>query len=187
MPSVRSTPWPAPIRNRPSGAVRDGIEYADFPTVEWTLYTSRTPGADTPILENIQSLDMTLAAGRDGEFLLHHNVGSPANGNDYGPLETPLGANATKQLGGGRASDQYRHVVFQCGVARRRADRGRRLAGTMGRRVARDEARGLHLQAGQELTHFKLLPGEEVRTPLIVLQFWKAATGSLRRTSGGAG
>ncbi|MBN1345321.1 MAG: alpha-galactosidase, partial [Phycisphaerae bacterium] len=27
--------------------------------------------------------------------------------------------------------------------------------------------------AGQELTHFKLLPGEEVRTPLIVLQFWK--------------
>src|SRR5439155_948821 len=25
----------------------------------------------------------------------------------------------------------------------------------------------------QELTHFKLLPGEEVRSPLIVLQFWK--------------
>ena len=28
-------------------------------------------------------------------------------------------------------------------------------------------------RAGQELTHFKLLPGEEVRSPLIVLQFWK--------------
>ena len=37
----------------------------------------------------------------------------------------------------------------------------------------RDDARGLHLRAGQELTHFKLLPGEEVRSPLIVLQFWK--------------
>ena len=31
----------------------------------------------------------------------------------------------------------------------------------------------MRVQAGQELTHFKLLPGEEVRTPLIVLQFWK--------------
>ena len=39
--------------------------------------------------------------------------------------------------------------------------------------LARDDARGLHLRAGQELTHFKLLPGEEVRSPLIVLQFWK--------------
>ncbi|MDP7288943.1 MAG: hypothetical protein QGH94_13220, partial [Phycisphaerae bacterium] len=26
---------------------------------------------------------------------------------------------------------------------------------------------------GQELTHFKLLPGEEVRTPLIALLFWQ--------------
>ena len=27
--------------------------------------------------------------------------------------------------------------------------------------------------AGQELTHFKLLPGEEIRTPMVVLQFWR--------------
>ena len=31
----------------------------------------------------------------------------------------------------------------------------------------------MRIRAGQELTHFKLLPGEEVRTPLMVLQFWK--------------
>ena len=37
---------------------------------------------------------------------------------------------------------------------------------------SRDEGTGLHVQAGQELTHFKLLPGEEVRSPLIVLQFY---------------
>jgi alpha-galactosidase len=33
----------------------------------------------------------------------------------------------------------------------------------------------LHVVGGQELTHFKLLPGEEVRTPLVVLQFWRGA------------
>ena len=38
---------------------------------------------------------------------------------------------------------------------------------------ARDSARGLRIRAGQELTRFKLLPGEEVRSPLIVVQFWK--------------
>ena len=29
------------------------------------------------------------------------------------------------------------------------------------------------MQAGQELTHFRLLPGEEVRSPRVVLQFWR--------------
>ncbi|MBN2290988.1 MAG: alpha-galactosidase, partial [Pirellulales bacterium] len=36
-----------------------------------------------------------------------------------------------------------------------------------------DEQTGLHVRSGQELTHFKLHPGEEVRTPLVVLQFYQ--------------
>jgi alpha-galactosidase len=36
----------------------------------------------------------------------------------------------------------------------------------------RDEGLGLRLRAGQELTHFKLLPDEEVRTPLVALLLW---------------
>ena len=36
-----------------------------------------------------------------------------------------------------------------------------------------EEANGLRLRAGQELTHFKLQPGEEVRTPLVALLFWR--------------
>jgi alpha-galactosidase len=37
----------------------------------------------------------------------------------------------------------------------------------------RDTANGLQVQAGQELTHLKLLPGEEIRTPMIAIMFWK--------------
>jgi alpha-galactosidase len=37
----------------------------------------------------------------------------------------------------------------------------------------RDADSTLSLTAGQDKTHFKLLPGETVRTPMIVLQFWK--------------
>jgi len=36
----------------------------------------------------------------------------------------------------------------------------------------RDEEAGLRILAGQETTHFVLHPGEEVRTPLVVVLFW---------------
>jgi alpha-galactosidase len=150
------------------------IEYSDFPIVEWTLHFKNTGSADTPILEKIQALDIELSRGANGEFLLHHNIGSPANGSDYGPLETPLGPKATKRLGGkgGRPTNadwSYFNLEW--------SGRGLIVAvgwpGQWAADLVRDGARGLHLQASQELTRFKLLPGEEVRSPLIVLQFWK--------------
>jgi len=150
------------------------VEYADFPTVEWTLYFKNTGSADTPILEKIQSLDIGLNGSTDGEFLLHHNIGSPANGNDYGLVETPLVRNVTKRLGGtgGRPTNSdwsYFNLEWS----------GEGLIVSVGwpgqwaAQFVRDNARGLHLLAGQEVTRFKLLPGEQVRSPLIVLQFWK--------------
>jgi alpha-galactosidase len=150
------------------------VEYGDFPTLEWTLYFKNTGSADAPIIEKIQALDIELSRGANGEFLLHHNVGSPANGNDYGPLETPLGPKATKRLGGkgGRPTNadwSYFNLEW--------SGQGMIVAvgwpGQWAADLVRDGARGLRLQAGQELTRFKLLPGEEVRSPLIVLQFWK--------------
>jgi alpha-galactosidase len=150
------------------------IEYHDFPTVEWTLYFKNASPNDTPIIEKIQALDLELSRSGDGEFLLHHNIGSPANGNDYGPLETRLAPGVTKRLAGagGRPTNSdwsYFNLAS--------ADEGLIVAvgwpGQWAAEFVRDNTRGLHLRAGQELTRFKLLPGEEVRSPLIVLQFWK--------------
>ena len=83
------------------------IEYHDFPTVEWTVYFKNTGSNDTPILENIQALDVQLDRGATGEFLLHHAVGSPADGNDYRPMETALKPGATKRIAaaGGRPTN----------------------------------------------------------------------------------
>lgn len=149
------------------------VAYEDFPTAEWTLYFKNTGSADTPIIEKIQALDVALSRG-EGEFVLHHNIGSPANGNDYGPLETPLGPGAAKRLAGagGRPTNaDWSYFNLEWG------GQGLIIAvgwpGQWAAQLQRDGARGLHLQAGQELTHFVLHPGEEVRSPLIVLQFWK--------------
>ena len=39
--------------------------------------------------------------------------------------------------------------------------------------VSRDQSSDLHIVGGQERTRFWLAPGEEVRTPLAVVQFWQ--------------
>jgi alpha-galactosidase len=151
------------------------IEYRDFPTVEWTLYFKNTGASDTPILERIQALDIGMARGDQGEFLLHHHTGSPADGNDYRPLETTLGPGAAKRLGGtgGRATETdwaYFNLEIPPGGG---------IVGAIGwpgqwaAEFARNQGKSLSLKAGLELTHFKLLPGEEVRSPLIALQFYQ--------------
>ncbi|HWB95802.1 MAG TPA: NPCBM/NEW2 domain-containing protein, partial [Bryobacteraceae bacterium] len=150
------------------------VAYQDFPTVEWTLYLRNGGKAPTPILEQIQALDTRLERNAEGEFLLHHAKGSPNSPTDYQPLEARLGPRADQQIStnGGRPTD--RHLCYfnvDWGTS------GVILAigwpGQWAAKFTRDEGSGLRIRAGQELTHFRLLPGEEVRTPLIALQFWQ--------------
>ncbi|MFI5385386.1 MAG: alpha-galactosidase, partial [Fimbriimonadales bacterium] len=149
------------------------VEYRDFPAVEWTLHFKNTGAKDTPMLENIQALDTVIQRANRGEFLLHHNVGSPASRSDYAPIETPLGPNATKRItaAGGRPTNSdmsYFNLAW--------GNRGTIVVvgwpGQWAADFTRDGGRGLRVRAGQELTHFKLHPGEAVRTPLIVLLNW---------------
>ena len=152
-----------------------GIEYRDFPTVEWTLHFKNTGTAATPILENIQAVDMKFARGHAGEFLLHNAVGSPCAPNDYGPLETPLPPKTEKRIGaaGGRPTNtDWSYFNLE-------APTGHGVIVVVGwpgqwsSLWTRDGDTGLRVQAGQELVHLKLLPGEEIRSPLVVLQFWQ--------------
>jgi alpha-galactosidase len=167
----RTTTWRDPATGLEVRCER--IEYAAFPTVEWTVYFRNTGAEATPILEDIQALDTVLQRGDSGEFLLHHALGSACLATDYQPLETPLPPGASLRLApeGGRGSNGvWPYFSLDWG--------GQGLIVVIGwpgqwtATFARDGERGLHVRAGQELTHFKLLPGEEVRSPLIVLQGW---------------
>jgi alpha-galactosidase len=159
------------------------IEYHDFPTVEWTLSFKNGGTTDTPIISDVQALDTRFERKKDevyarfaapGEFVLNHHVGSPCAPNDYQPLRSALPPKTTKRIAtsGGRGSNSdwpYFNVEWPAeGVIA--------VVGWPGQWAAsftRDDANSLRVRVGQEVTHFKLLPGEEVRTPLIVLQFWK--------------
>lgn len=151
-----------------------GIEYTDFPTVEWTIYFKNNSTNDTPILENIQAFDQGFQRGHMNEFTLHHFVGSPCAQNDYAPLVSKLEPKSEKKIGGagGRPTNSdmsYFNLETPTG-------QGLIIVvgwpGQWSSQWTRDEDTGLRVTAGQELTHLKLLPGEEIRTPLMALQFW---------------
>lgn len=150
------------------------VEYRDFPTVEWTVYFKNTGEADTPVLEDIRVLDVSLQRPGRGEFLLHHFVGSPCRADDFAPLETVLRPGTTKRIAaaGGRPSNSdlpYFNLAW--------GDEGMIVVvgwpGQWAAQFARDHGAGLRLTAGQEKTHLRLHPGEEIRTPLMALLFWR--------------
>jgi alpha-galactosidase len=151
-----------------------GIEYQDFPTVEWTLHFRNGGSADSPILENVQALDLHLERGHYGEFLLHHFVGSPCAVNDYAPLQSVLAPNTEKRIGaaGGRPTNSDMSYFSLEAPTRQGLIIVVGWPGQWSSHWARDDGLGLRVRAGQELTHLRLHPGEEIRTPLIVLQFW---------------
>ena len=149
------------------------VEYADFPTLEWTLYFQNTGSADTPILSDIRPLDATFPRRGDGEFLLHHFVGSPCAANDYQPLETVLGAGQIKRIttqGGRPTNSDLPYFNLQTGGGGVIAAIG--WPGQWAADFVRDGHHGLRVCGGQELTHLTLHPGEQIRSPLVVLQFY---------------
>jgi len=156
-------------------AVRcEAVAYRDFPALEWTLHLRNDASRDSPLLADIQALDTRFDRVTDEEFLLHHFTGSIARACDYQPHRAFLapGTEARFSARGGRPSDAdlpYFNLEWDGG--------GVLIAvgwpGQWAARFARDAGDGLRVVCGQELTRFVLHPGEEVRTPLIALLFYR--------------
>ena len=150
------------------------VEYNDFPTVEWTLYFKNTGTENTPILSEIQPLKTTLTRGGKGEYLLHCNMGDTLSPTTFQPFVRSMPANAeyvVASQGGKPTSIAFPYFNLEF-------DGGGLIAvlswpGQWKAAFQRDSGNAMRITAGQELTHFTLYPGEEVRTPRVVLQFWR--------------
>ncbi len=155
--------------------------YADYPAIEWTLYFRNTGQEDTPLLEDIQPLDIRLDStlfsserSAPDEFILHGTKGDWCNADAFQPFSETLEPNSSKRFApyGGRptnAAFPYYNLQMPGG--------GILLAvgwpGQWAATFQRDATDGLRIVAGQELTHLHLKPGEEIRTPLIAMLFWR--------------
>ncbi len=109
------------------------IEYLDFPTVEWTLFFKNTGKVDSPIVSDIQALDIRLQRGPGNEFVLHHQRGDSCTPDSFEPLTTTLAPNAELQFcAKWRPSDQWPVALLQHSLGSRGPDCRDRLARTMG-------------------------------------------------------
>lgn len=151
----------------------EGIEYPQFKTVEWTLYFKNTGSSDSPLLSDIQALDLRLDRRRKSdEFVLHHSCGDTCTADAYKPLTTALGSGdefCSAPSGGRPTNHAFPYFNLRAGSEGVIVAVG--WPGQWAARFAGESERSLHVTAGQERTHLRLHAGEEIRTPLIVLQF----------------
>ena len=151
--------------------------YKDFHAVEWVLRFTNTGSTDTPIIEELNALDLGIDPPGTGDILIHR-VNSPQIPNpliqDYVPSGETISPGATigmlhyskNPADGGQLP--YFDLQWQAGG----------LIGAVGWsgqwavQIGRDAGRKLTLCAGQRGTHFKLHPGESARTPSVLLLEW---------------
>jgi len=146
-------------------------EYSEFPAVEWVLYFENTGRDDTPIIENIQPLDVILNCKIDP--ILHYSRGALCSPSDFEPLCRKISSEKEFQLraGGGRSSSEtlpfFNLELGEEGVVIAIGWTGEWLA-----RFSRSTDCKLLLQAGMARTRLRLHAGEEIRSPRILLLFW---------------
>jgi alpha-galactosidase len=154
------------------------VEYLDFPMVEWTIYLKNIGGGTTPLLANIEGLDLTLTRTNGPEFLLNGNQGDFTTADSYAPFQKTLGpstftkfsppSNSGKSSDGAAGWPYYNLQTPGGGIIMAIG-----WPGQWASSFTRDTGDSLHIQAGQQVTSLVLNPGEEIRAPLIGMLFWQ--------------
>ena len=170
----RSASWRDPTTGLE--VVAETTRFDDFPAIEWVLRFKNHGTTDSPILEQILPLDLRIPADSPGGQapVLHYAKGALCCLDDFAPVTTQLvpGTELHLQPGGGRSSsevlpffnlDQGNHgLVFGIGWS-----------GEWAVTIRADEHGKRTVQAGMAHTHLRLHPGEEIRTPRILVLCWE--------------
>ncbi len=151
------------------------LVYHDVPAVEWVLHVINRGRVDTPIIDNLQTLDCEFGpASDDRPFTLHHAEGSHEKITDFQPRQDEIGQGGQVKLSafGGRTSDgtlPFFNLAMPAGGG---VAIGVGWTGQWAASFGRAGAGPVRVQAGMEHVHTILHPGEEFRTPSILMVFW---------------
>jgi alpha-galactosidase len=151
--------------------------FPDFPGVEWVLVFEfpEDGGSKSPLLEDIQALELKFVGEKHKGFVFHRSLGSNAQRNDFAPVHEELKPEGLIELApiGGRSSNTTALPFFNVEAI---GEGGLIVAiGWSGQWAAsfKHEGDGIRIRAGMELTRLRLLGGERIRTPRILLLFWR--------------
>ncbi len=149
--------------------------YADAAAVDWVFYLSNEGTADTPVVEGFLPLDATLLEAVPGEpVTLRWSNGDGCAPDSFLPHDEPLAEGTVRQFApsGGRSSNgagQGAMPFFNCFTPEGGWVVAVGWSGQWIAEFAREADGSLTAGAGMATTHFRLRPGERVRTPRVVL------------------
>ncbi|MGD0093356.1 MAG: alpha-galactosidase [Planctomycetota bacterium] len=143
-----------------------------YPAVDWVLYFENQGAKDTPILENIQALDVQLHTAP--AVVLHQLSGDNCSAGSFRPIDTAIepGKNIRFAPNGGRSSNgTFPFFNLECAPQGLIAAIG--WTGQWAASVERAANGTTRLCAGLERTRLLLHPGERIRSPRILLLPWQ--------------
>ncbi len=145
--------------------------FADLPAVEWIVHLTNTGSEPTPIISDLRPLDWHFP-DLGPNSVLHWAKGSDCQIDDFAPQQATFynhPAISIHSLLGRSSHDALPFFNLQS------EDHG--VIGAIGwtgswqADFIREE--GMRLRAGMQHTHLRLLPGESIRTPRMLLLFWQ--------------
>lgn len=166
----------------------EAVAYRDRPAIEWVAYFKNTGDNDTPILESIQALDGSVSVG-SADAVLHYSRGGIWAHCAFEPLHTAIGAGESLSLSARRTAEMAPpnaywfpgdglssgHILpfFSLELQGHGLVVALGWSGQWATWWERNADGLLNLSAGMELTRLKLHPGEQIRTPLVLLLLWQ--------------
>ncbi len=157
----------------------DVIRYQDFPAVEWLISLENTAERPTPVIQDIQTLDLTLQSplSPHESYRLHRTNGSPSDPTDFEPRMVILDPAHPQTMSGKGGRSSYGDFPFfkiESGLGSTIIAVG--WSGQWKSTLQCPYANMLRITTGLERTHFRLLAGEKVRMPRILLMQWPGDT-----------
>jgi len=150
----------------------DAIEFANSPVLEWTAYFKNDGKSDSPILEYVQALDVSFPVAGEGIPSILYSKGCGVM-DTYSLVKKPLNQLESFQISsesGGKTVETI--PFFDITTAKRGLIGALGWPGKWSINFSRSTEPAIAVSAGMDGTHLSLHPGEEIRTPEVLLLPW---------------
>ena len=159
--------------------VADVKVFTKYAAVDCVLHIENPGDADSPLIENIQTVDISLKTdSREATPVLHQLHGDSCGGMSFAPFDTDFfwpGQTLSLAPSGGRPSNATAFPFFNFEYEGQGIITAIGWSGQWAATFRRsDDKLQTTFKAGMELTHLILHAGEKIRTPRILMMPWAA-------------
>jgi alpha-galactosidase len=148
------------------------LEFANSPVVEWTGYFKNDGKVDAPILEYVQALDVSVPIAGNGIPTILYSKGCGVM-DTYALQKKSMNQLESFQISSGSGGKTVETIPFFDVMSSGQGMIGALgWPGTWAINFSRPTEAAISVSAGMGSTHVSLHPGEEIRTPEVLLLPW---------------